>query len=138
MEITNPRGYAIGALSTETGVKVETIRYYERIGLMPEPDRTSGGNRQYDYDQLKRLAFIRRSRDLGFRLDEIRALLGMVDAREVSCSEVHAMTMQHLGTVREKIAHLRRMERVLAEMAAHCASGDVPGCPIVEALFEGS
>ncbi|WP_306131932.1 MerR family transcriptional regulator [Roseivivax marinus] len=135
MTITNPRGYLIGVLSAETGVKIETIRYYERVGLMPEPSRSPGGNRQYDHDQLKRLAFIRRSRDLGFRLDEIRALLGMVDAQDISCGDVHALTMQHLSAVREKIARLRQMERVLAEMAEHCARGDVPSCPIVDALF---
>lgn len=137
MTVTNARAFSIGALSGSTGVKIETIRYYERIGLIPEPRRTAGGNRQYDREQLKRLSFIKRSRDLGFSLDEIRAILGMVDTREISCRQVQTITVRHLDTVRKKIARLRQMERVLAEMAEQCAGDDVPACPIVDALFEG-
>lgn len=134
--ITKPRGYPIGAMSKHTGVNIETIRYYERIALMPKPDRTAGGNRQYNHDQLKRLAFIKRSRELGFSIDEIRALLGMVDQDGVSCGEVHAMTMIHLQSVQEKIASLRKLEKMLTTMASECALGDVPDCPILETLLE--
>ena len=84
----NDRGYAIGEMSRKTGVNIETIRYYERISLLPKPDRTPGGNRQYNHDQLKRLTFVRRSRELGFSIAEIRALLGMVDGKELTCGEV--------------------------------------------------
>lgn len=135
-EITNMRGYPIGAVSRETGVNIETIRYYERIALMPKPDRTAGGNRQYTHDQLKRLSFIKRSRELGFSIDEIRAMLQMVDQDGVSCGEVHAMTMEHLGSVKDKIRHLKKLERALTGMAAECAKGDVPDCPIIETLFD--
>lgn len=135
-EITNARGYPIGAMSRETGVNIETIRYYERIELMPKPDRTAGGNRQYTHDHLQRLAFIKRSRELGFSIEEIRAMLTMVEQDDVTCGEVHAMTMEHLKSVKEKIRHLRKLERALSGMAAECAKGDVPECPIIETLFD--
>ncbi|TCD16227.1 MerR family transcriptional regulator [Oricola cellulosilytica] len=135
-DFTNARGYPIGEMSRRTGVNIETIRYYERIGIMPEPDRTAGGNRQYDHDQLKRLSFVRRSRELGFSLEEIRALLEMVDRDDFTCGEVHALTTGHLASVRQRIATLRKLEKALAGMAAECSKGDVPDCPIVDMLFD--
>lgn len=134
-DITKKRGYAIGAMSRETGVNIETIRYYERIAIMPKPDRTEGGNRQYNYDQLKRLFFIKRCRELGFSIEEIRALLQMVDGADFTCGEVHTMTVDHLTTVKKKVADLKRLEKVLRAMAAECSKGDVPDCPIIDTLF---
>lgn len=134
--ITNARGYAIGEMSKRTGVNIETIRYYERINLMPKPDRTAGGNRQYNYDQLKRLSFIKTSRELGFSIVEIRALLEMVDRQDFTCGEVHGLTVGHLDSVRQKIKGLQKLEKVLVGMAAECSQGDVPDCPILETLFE--
>ncbi|MBL4872565.1 MAG: helix-turn-helix domain-containing protein [Rhodobacteraceae bacterium] len=134
--ITNARGYPIGRMSQKTGVNIETIRYYERIAIMPKPDRTGGGNRQYNDDQLKRLFFIRRSRELGFSIEEIRALLVMVDRNDFSCVEVHDLTVAHLASVKEKIASLKKLESALTVMVVECNRGDVPGCPIVDALFE--
>ncbi|MGB7287571.1 MAG: helix-turn-helix domain-containing protein [Salaquimonas sp.] len=134
-EITKTRGYAIGAMSRETGVNIETIRYYERIGIMPKPDRTEGGNRQYNYDQLKRLFFIKRCRELGFSIEEIRALLQMVDRADFTCGEVHTMTVDHLATVKKKVTDLKRLEKALRSMAAECSKGDVPDCPIIDTLF---
>ncbi|WP_461434115.1 MerR family transcriptional regulator [Hoeflea alexandrii] len=133
--ITKTRSYAIGAMSRETTVNTETIRYYERIGIMPKPDRTDGGNRQYNHDQLKRLFFIKRCRELGFSIEEIRALLQMVDRADFTCGEVHAMTIDHLATVRKKLSDLRRLEKSLQSMAAECGKGDVPACPIIDTLF---
>ena len=124
----------IGALSTRTGVNIETIRYYERIGVMPAPPRTEGGQRVYDDDHVKRLSFIRRCRALGFSLDDIRALLKLVDGCDHTCGEVYDMTVAHIADIRAKITDLNRMERVLKDMAARCAGGDVPDCPILEAL----
>ena len=124
----------IGALSKRTGVNIETIRYYERIGVMPAPLRTEGGQRVYDDDHIKRLSFIRRCRALGFSLDDIRALLKLVDGGDHTCGEVHDMTVTHIADIRAKITDLKRMERVLKDMAARCAGGDVPDCPILEAL----
>ena len=124
----------IGALSKRTGVNIETIRYYERIGVMPAPLRTEGGQRVYDDDHIKRLSFIRRCRALGFSLDDIRALLKLVDGGDHTCGEVHDMTVTHIADIRAKITDLKRMEQVLKDMAARCAGGDVPDCPILEAL----
>ena len=135
-DFTNARGYPIGEMSKRTGVNIETVRYYERINLMPKPDRTAGGNRQYNHDQLKRLSFIKTSRELGFSIDEIRALLEMVDRKDFTCGEVHGLTIGHLVSVREKIKGLRKLEKALVEMAAKCSQGDVPECPILETLFE--
>lgn len=125
----------IGALSQATGVNIETIRYYERIGILPAPPRSRGGHRVYGLDHMKRLAFVRRSRELGFSLQEVRGLLDLVDGGEVTCDQVKAVTLGHLDEVRRRIADLRRMERVLRDMAATCAGGAVPECPIVDALF---
>lgn len=135
-DFTNARGYPIGEMSKRTGVNIETIRYYERINIMPKPDRTSGGNRQYNHDQLKRLSFIKTSRELGFSIDEIRALLEMVDRQDFTCGEVHGLTVGHLTSVREKINGLRKLEKALVGMASECSQGDVPDCPILETLFE--
>ena len=136
VEITKLRGYAIGEMSRLTRVNIETIRYYERIRIMPKPDRTEGGNRQYNHDQLKRLSFIKKCRDLGFSLDEIRALLEMVDRDDFTCGEVHGMTMSHLENIRQKLADLKRLEKTLKQMASACNKGDVPDCPVLDTLFE--
>ena len=133
--ITNRRGYGIGQMSRETSVNIETIRYYEKIGIMPAPDRTEGGNRQYNHDQLKRLHFVKRCRELGFSIGEIRALLEMVDQKDITCAEVHRMTMGHLSAVKQKMADLRRLEKALKSMASECSRGDVPECPIIDTLF---
>ncbi len=133
---TNKFGYGIGEMSRATGVNIETIRYYERITVMPEPDRTAGGNRQYNHDQLKRLFFIKRCRHLGFSLDEIRALLTMVDGRDFTCNQIHQMTLIHLNDIKQKLAALKRLEKTLKHMASQCSKGDVPQCPVIDALFE--
>ncbi len=127
----------IGVLARESGCKVETIRYYERVGLMPKPARTGGGHRMYSDPQLKRLCFIRRARELGFTLNAIRVLLGLVDGEGRTCAEVEAISRGHLDDVRTKITDLRTMETVLAGMVAECKGGAVPDCPVVDALFEG-
>lgn len=129
-------GYGIGEMSRRTGVNIETIRYYERIGILPDPGRTPGGNRQYDQNHLKRLAFIKRCRNLGFSIEEIKALLEMVDREDFTCGEVHQMTVVHLAAVKQKLADLMRLEAALEAMAAECSRGDVPECPIIDTLFE--
>lgn len=130
------RPLTIGALSQRTGCKVETIRYYERIGLLPAPPRSEGGHRLYREDHLRRLTFIRRSRQLGFTLDEVRGLLAMVDSEVFTCGQIKAVTLDHLDEVRRKLADLAKLERVLTDIAARCDGGSRPECPIVEALFE--
>ncbi|MFQ5985702.1 MAG: helix-turn-helix domain-containing protein [Alphaproteobacteria bacterium] len=128
---------SIGALARRTACKVETIRYYEHIGLLPPPARTAGGHRQYSRDNLMRLTFIRRARDLGFTLEGVRRLLQLVDERGQSCAEVQRLAQGHLGTIRDKIGDLRALEAVLEQMVATCEGGTVPDCPIIEALFRG-
>lgn len=130
------KGYSIGDVSTATGVNIETVRYYERIELLPKPDRTSGGNRQYNHDQLKRLAFIKRCRELGFSIQEIRSLLAMTDSKTQTCAEVNKLTTTHLSKVKDKILDLQRMQNLLETMVAQCSCGDVPECPIVDTLLE--
>ena len=125
--------WTIGKLSRLTGCNVETIRYYERIGLLPPAPRTAGGHRLYCDRHRRRLAFIRRSRELGFPLDEIRTLLALADKGR-SCGEVHSRVLAHLGEVQSRIADLQRMERTLTETAARCEGGTAPECPIIDAL----
>ena len=125
----------IGRLAKRAGVNLETVRYYERIGVMPEPRRTEGGHRVYDPEHLKRLGFIRRSRELGFSLGEIRSLLGLVDSGDYTCAEVRDMTLQHAADVHRKITDLRRLERSLKGMAAQCTGDTVPDCPIIDVLW---
>jgi MerR family transcriptional regulator, mercuric resistance operon regulatory protein len=127
---------SIGKLSKQSGVNIETIRYYEKIGVMPAPGRSAGGFRIYEPDHLKRLSFVRRSRLLGFSLDEIRSLLRLVDGHCHTCAEVHALMLSHLAEIRGKIRDLRRLQRAMAEMAARCSGESVPECPIVDALFD--
>ncbi len=126
----------IGPLSKQTGCNIETIRYYERIGIMPPPPRTEGGHRVYREEHLKRLTFIRRSRELGFTLGQVRDLLLLVDGNDYTCDEVKAMTVEHVAEVRQKISDLKKLKRVLDEMVSQCDHGAVPDCPVIDALFE--
>ena len=126
----------IGGLSKQTGCNIETIRYYERIGLLPKPPRTEGGHRLYEREQIKRLVFIRRSRELGFSLDEIRTLLRLVDGKRYTCQEVKTLTEEHLGDIKKKITDLKRLQKTLGEISAQCQGGQIPECPIIDALFE--
>lgn len=128
-----PRDYSIGALSRRSGVHIETIRYYERIGLLPNPPRTEGGHRLYRADHLDRATFIRRGRELGFTLEEIRDLLGLMDGG-YTCGEVKDLALAHVADIRRKIADLRRMEKILKETASRCAGGNAPDCAIMDAL----
>jgi MerR family mercuric resistance operon transcriptional regulator len=124
-----------GRLATETGTSIETVRYYEKIGLMPVPRRSENGYRLYGDAARKRLRFILRGRELGFSIEELRSLLGLVDGGGYTCGEVHEMTVAHLDSVRTKIGDLRRLERTLAGMSAQCEGGAVPECPVIDALF---
>ena len=131
-----PSGWlGIGALSQKTRCKVETIRYYEKAGLLPAPARSPGGYRLYRDDHLKRVTFIRRARALGFAIEEVRTLLTLADQRRRPCAEVRVVATAHLEEVRAKIADLRAMERVLRETVARCADGRRTDCPLIEALY---
>lgn len=129
--------FPIGALSTATGVNIETIRYYEKIGLMPAPPRNEGRQRVYDASHLKRLTFIRRGRELGFSLDQIRELLGLVRGHDLTCAGVKTMTDAHVTDIRRKVKDLKKLERVLTDLSAQCCGDAVPDCPILDALSKG-
>lgn len=127
----------IGELSRRTGCNIETIRFYEKAGLLPRPARSKGGHRMYGTGHVMRLGFVCRARALGFTLDEVRALLRLVDERDRPCAEARDLAAHHLGDVGAKIADLRRMEVALKGTVARCADGTAPECPLIEALFRG-
>ena len=130
------RRLTIGALSRETNCTIETIRYYERVGVLLQPPRTKGGHRTYADEHLRRLTFVRRSRELGFSLNEIRGMLTLVEGESYTCAEVKHLALEHLCEVRKKIADLNLIATVLEELAAKCAGDKLPECPIIDALFE--
>lgn len=127
------RGLTIGALGKATGVNIETIRYYERIGLLPEPGRTSAGYRQYGDEHLRRLSFIRKGRDLGFSIEAIRALLRLAEHPEQPCEDADRLASAHLVEVERKIEELGRLRDALREMG-RCCAGTVAECRIIDAL----
>jgi MerR family mercuric resistance operon transcriptional regulator len=127
-------GLKRGELARGTGCNLETIRYYEKIGLLREPPRTANGYRVYDDSHVSRLRFILRGRELGFTIEQIRGLLELLDGGNQTCAEVKARTEHHLDDVRAKISDLQRIEAILARTAAQCSGHAVPECPILEAL----
>jgi len=130
---------SIGELSRQTGVNIETIRYYERVKVLPAPPRTASGRRRYGPVETRTLAFVRRSRELGFTLDEIRALLALsAENGQEACAEARELAAGHLADVRAKVADLRAMERVLADTVRRCDAGETPGCPLIETLSRPS
>jgi Cu(I)-responsive transcriptional regulator len=124
----------IGKLAEATGTKVETVRYYERAGLIAPPARTAGNYRSYRPEDLERLRFIRRTRDLGFSLDEVRALLDMAVQRDRDCGTVDALANRHLEEIDRKIADLTVLRRELAGVISSCAGGTMAECRILEAF----
>ena len=126
---------SIGDLARTTGTKVETIRYYERIGILPAPARTAGGQRAYAPDHLRRLAFVRRARGLGFGLDQARALLDLAHQPDRDCAAVDAVARVHLAEVDRKLADLAALRRELADLVDRCSHGRVAECRIIGALL---
>jgi Cu(I)-responsive transcriptional regulator len=124
----------IGALAKATGTKVETIRWYEQEGILPVPARTRGNYRVYEPAHLERLGFVRRCRDLGFSLDEVRGLLALIDQPDRNCREVDLITAEHLAAVQRKIADLQRLADELRRISRRCPGGTVAECRIIEAL----
>ncbi len=126
---------SIGELAKETSVKVVTIRYYEQIGLLPSPDRTNGNYRAYSQEHAYRLRFIRRCRDLGFPVEQVRDLLRLSSEHHESCSEVCVIAQRHLESVEAKLADLQRLASELRRISSTC-SGDGPmaDCRIIESL----
>ncbi len=125
---------AIGELSRLTGVNIETIRYYERIKMLPAPPRAANGRRVYGAMELRILVFIRRSRELGFSPGDIRALLRLGAPGTASCSEVKDIAGHHLEEIRSKLADLKKLERLLAKTVARCSGKKAPDCPVLDIL----
>jgi len=128
--------FAIGELSRQTSVKVPTIRYYEQIGLLPVPPRTEGNRRLYGHDEVKRLNFIRHSRELGFEIDDIRELLAMSAQPQSSCHQVDSIANNHLVEIDRRIASLTALRAELTRMVDECGHGRVCDCRIIEALAD--
>ncbi len=128
--------YSIGDLAKTAATKVETIRYYEKIGLMPEAARTAGNQRAYSRSHRDRLAFIRHARELGFPLEDIRALLDITDQPETSCAEADLIARRHLEGVRSRITRLKVLEKELSRMVDQCACNTVADCRVIEVLAD--
>lgn len=133
--MSQKREYTRGALAKESGVNLETIRFYERLGMMPDPPRSASGYRVYSDDHLKRLKFIRRTRELGFTNGEVKQLLEMVDG-VLTCDAVKGMALSQVCLIKSKIADLLKLQAALQSMAADCKGGQTPDCAIVEQLME--
>ena len=126
---------SIGDLAKGTGTKVVTVRYYEQIGLLPVPSRTAGNYRTYSNEHMRRLRFIRRCRDLGFTLDQIRDLLRLSSQKNEGCAEVDRITAQHLIEIEQKISDLKRLAKELRRLNNCCqGNGIIADCRIIEAL----
>jgi MerR family mercuric resistance operon transcriptional regulator len=128
------KSLTIGQLAAAAGVNLETVRYYERIRLMPPPARTASGYRAYEPAHIRRLAFIRRARELGFNIEQIRALLGLAEPSRASCAGVRKIAQTHLDEVRAKLADLARLEGILAETISRCSGDPAPPCPVLNML----
>jgi MerR family mercuric resistance operon transcriptional regulator len=124
----------IGELSKRSGVNIETIRYYERVKMLAPPPRTASGRRVYGETDLRILVFIRRSRELGFSLDEIRALLRLGGPEKASCGEVREIAAHHLEDIRAKLGDLKKLERLLSRTVARCSGKTAPDCPVLDIL----
>lgn len=129
-------GFTIGELSRRTAVNIETIRYYERIGLLARPPRTRAGHRSFGTESCRTLAFIKRSRELGFGLEDIRTLLSLRDT-QAPCKSVRAVAARHLEEVQAKIRDLSKMEIALATAVASCTNDESQTCPVLDSLDNG-
>ncbi len=129
--------YTIGRLAKHANCKVETVHYYEKSGLMPMPPRSRGGHRIYDFNHAKRLRFIRRSRELGFSIEQIKTLLKFIDEPNHSCGEVKTVALAQASEVQQKIDDLIRLKSALDKMVSQCKGKRYPAndCPIIDALY---
>jgi len=128
------KGITIGELSKLTGVHVETIRYYERIKMMPKPPRTTGGRRTYYSMHARQLAFIKRARELGFSPEDVQKLLQLGGPESAPCRQVRDIALGHLSDIRARIADLRKLERLLAKTVTQCTGTTAPECPVLDIL----
>jgi MerR family transcriptional regulator, mercuric resistance operon regulatory protein len=135
--VARKAGIQIGEFARRSGCNVETVRYYERIGLIPAPARTAGGYRLYETADVRRLMFVRRARELGFTLEEVRTLMALSTHNvRAACAEVRELAANHLAQVRAKIAELQVKEAVLAQAVQRYEENEIPGCPMIKTLSE--
>lgn len=126
--------FPIGEAARRSGVTIETIRYYEREGIVPVAERSANGRRRYDAKAVARLRFVKRCRDLGFSISEVKALMSLASDQSANCAKVKRIGEDHLGDVRGKIADLKRLETALVELLSHCEAGRTD-CPMLKELF---
>lgn len=126
--------FTIGDLSRRTGVKIPTIRYYEQMGLMTEPERSEGNQRRYGRAERDRLSFIKHARDLGLTIESIRELLDLSAHPDRPCQQADRIAAEQLKSVRDRIEKLRRLEHELERISTHCGSGQVKDCYVIRAL----
>jgi len=124
----------IGRVAEATGCKVQTIRYYEEIGILPPPDRSAGNQRIYQRDHIDRLIFIRHARELGFPLNAIRALLSLGDDPDQSCQAADAIARDQLAEVEQRLARLQSLKGELERMIEQCRGGRISDCRVIEVL----
>ncbi|WP_184506688.1 helix-turn-helix domain-containing protein (plasmid) [Sphingomonas sp. NY01] len=124
----------IGDIAKRTGTKVNTIRFYEDIGLMPEAARTAGGRRTYGDAEVRQLAFIRHARELGFSVDEIRSLIALTADPDQDCNEAGAIARRHLASVEDRITRLVALRDALSEATRSCEGGKIADCRVMEAI----
>ncbi len=134
----NNNHYLIGQLAKKAGCKVETVHYYEKIGLMPEPPRSNGGHRLYNLSHIKRLNYIRRSRELGFSIEQIRGLLKFIDEPDHCCGEIKSIALLQAHEIMQKINDLEKLKQALNEMITACKGDDmtIDNCPIFDVLYK--
>jgi MerR family mercuric resistance operon transcriptional regulator len=126
--------FPIGTLAQRSGAHVETIRYYERIGLLPRPPRSSAGRRVYGPKDLRTLMFVRRARELGFKLEDIRTMLELGGPDGAKCRDVREIAVRHLEEVRSKLEDLRKLEKMLAASVAECSGSATTRCAVIDML----
>lgn len=133
---THERHIGIGELARESGCKPETVRYYERIGLLPSASRNEGNQRRYDTAAIRRLTFIRHARDFGFSVEAVRELLHMADCPTMRCEEVDMLAKRHLAEVEARLARLTAVRDELQRMVNQCAGGSIGQCHIIDVLSD--
>ena len=126
--------YSIGDISKRVGIKVPTLRYYEQAGLIPQPDRSVGGQRRYSEADLERLTFVKHARQLGFSMARIASLIALSEGTDQECDEIHDVAEIHLAAVKAKLKLLRDLEKELKRIVVGCNSGQVDECYIVQSL----
>lgn len=130
--------FSIGDLSKQTGVKIPTIRYYEKMGIISSSSRSEGNQRRYRQEELERLSFIRHARELGFTLENIRELVAINHDQGQTCSEIHNIASLHLKAIKQRITKLKSLERELKRIEASCGEGVVSECRVIQALADHS